>query len=320
VILVINTECNRSCSYCFEGQIREEKKENMSLDTIFQVLEFSNNPVYTIMGGEPTLHPELLQILDLVNTVNTGFNPSLITLLTNGLGNIELSKEIAKKIKCTGLNLNHLDFYTNEEYEKLIKNIEIFSNKTFLTLTVTITDPKDDFTLLYDILKSNLGRNILYLRIAISSPGYKFSNLFPKEFSQEYGEAYLKIIETCHKINPIIRYLNECSINLCLMEKNIYDKLKNKVLNFKLECYGNFDFFPDHSSHWCFACEGIPELTIENIFKYQNETILEAEFFKRQTKFNNKLGVQCNYNECKEIECLGPCVAYNYYRKKNDTI
>ena len=84
--LRITSTCDQYCSHCMQNS-GPKRKEVMSLDTFKKSIDFifeTNTDTINISGGEPTLHPYLLDMLDytLKKEVNCG---RLITLITNGL-------------------------------------------------------------------------------------------------------------------------------------------------------------------------------------------------------------------------------------------
>jgi sulfatase maturation enzyme AslB (radical SAM superfamily) len=313
---LINNVCNRNCSYCFEGDFTKAAPQWMSLETVRQVLDFFTAEAlsrHQILGGEPTLHPQILEIAQLIHK-RSERRPGI---LTNGICDSSLLREILIQTGAFfAFNLNTRDSYTDAEFSALLQNMELLTNYAQdLALTVTIADPTDSFDLLYDLLRQKL--NITQVRIAISSPGKDFSNLFPKEFSLEYGRAYLRIVEKCHKLNPRLRFSNECAVNLCLMEAEIYSRLREiEVGHLTTRCnVGNLDILPDLSTHWCFAAEGIPELTIANVLTYPNWWHVQDALNTKKRQLERSLAIECDYTNCNNLNCFGPCVCYNYYRK-----
>ena len=77
--------CNFSCFYCHnEGQLHKQESSFMSLDFIKGLKSFiTKNNVYinelNITGGEPLLHPNLLEIVALLKNVSNN-----LCIITNG--------------------------------------------------------------------------------------------------------------------------------------------------------------------------------------------------------------------------------------------
>lgn len=68
VLFKINSKCNDSCDFCIERKFINAKGDDLSFDEIKKNFEYVNKkfmPDYVIItGGEPTLHPEFLKIVD----------------------------------------------------------------------------------------------------------------------------------------------------------------------------------------------------------------------------------------------------------------
>ena len=159
------------------------------------------------------------------------------------------------------------------------------------------------------------------VRIGVSTPGYGFKNPFPREFSQDYGLAYARLAAAIHRIRPHIQISNECALNGCLVDEATEARLQGTVDNFKLVCRsGNCDILPDFSTHWCYAAHAIPELKIDNIFKYQSLDHVQYELSMAHERLQRSLGSQCEHGTCDRLNCHGPCVVQNYYRKHRERI
>jgi len=323
MLFIINTECNRDCSYCFEGELRQQTPRMMTVEDIHRIARWAGPSAMAsnkVLGGEPTLHPQLLPIMDAIGSYSQ--EPPL--LLTNGVGAPEVMRELAKRPVRFLVNLNHLDAYSGQEQSRLTKNLEIIRDSHFqvLYLSVTITTPEDDFAILFDLLRSPLGERVPAVRIGISTPGYGFKNSFPREFSHDFGAAYVRLATAIHCIRPYIQITNECALNGCLVDKATVASLQGVVDNFQMNCKGggNFDILPDFSTHWCYAADAIPGLRIDNIFKYQSMAHVQYELFMAQERLQRSLGAQCNHNTCDSLACHGPCVVQNYYRKNRKQI
>ena len=322
MLFVINTSCNRDCSYCFEGELRQQTPRMMTVDDIHRLARWagpSHMANNSVLGGEPTLHPQLIPIMEVVGHYSS--EPPL--LLSNGVGDPALMKELAKRPIRFLININHLDAYSDLEKERLTKNLEAIQNGWFqaIALSVTITKPEDDYSFLLDLLRSPIGANVIAVRIGVSTPGYGFKNPFPREFSSGYGMAYARLAAAVHRIRPHIQISNECALNGCLVDEATEVRLRGTVENFKLACVsGNCDILPDFSTHWCYAARAIPELKIDNVFKYQSLNHVQYELFMAHERLQRSLGMQCEHGTCDRLNCHGPCVVQNYYRKNRERI
>jgi len=95
--LNITTVCNRSCSFCPHSwgfKSEDTRQKFMSLETIDRFIElikdYKNN--ITLCGmGEPTLHPQIAEILDKLQVLN-----NKITLITNAYKLNEIKDHLGK--------------------------------------------------------------------------------------------------------------------------------------------------------------------------------------------------------------------------------
>lgn len=132
-IRIINT-CNQFCLHCMQ-QSGPNEKDIMSLETFQNTLEFINSTstkLINISGGEPTLHPELLDFLKLAVKYNKE-----IVLLTNGsylLNNPKLRHEIFililkhknLSIQVTSVKNIYSNFTHQRDFEKELKPLLIY--------------------------------------------------------------------------------------------------------------------------------------------------------------------------------------------------
>ena len=79
--LLITTDCNLACDYCFAGSLRQGHVEReMSLPELEQGLSYLDKDQHEVrlMGGEPTLHSQYAEILRSLKRRDTGwwFSPT----------------------------------------------------------------------------------------------------------------------------------------------------------------------------------------------------------------------------------------------------
>ena len=91
VELEITTLCSRSCLNCDRSIRQAPSIEHMSLEQINRFVEESLDQRWRwkrmgILGGEPTLHPQFFEILDLLKEYKNQFPQCRVELTTNGYG------------------------------------------------------------------------------------------------------------------------------------------------------------------------------------------------------------------------------------------
>ncbi len=78
--LTINRQCNLACYWCYQGKLLSSV-EKMTLDLARELIDLSigmGAQKIILLGGEPTIHPDFLEIVRYCRKVETG-------LLTNGI-------------------------------------------------------------------------------------------------------------------------------------------------------------------------------------------------------------------------------------------
>jgi len=318
MILCITNQCNRRCDFCFEGAFRDGPEQMMSVEDVERICRFARygrayGPGVAVMGGEPTLHPDLLRILAFLRQQNRS---AKIQILTNLLCDEDILRPMTPlAIDCL-VNVGGFPTYSSGEQERVLSNLSLLrENRIFsmVWLAVTITDGEQDFGFLYDLLEADRPKGIRGIRIGISAPGMGFANEFPREFSPSYGAKYLEVVERCHRIRPSLGFANECPVNMCMVPEDIVARLERVVKNLNNPCTGNFDILPDFSTHWCFAFEGVPEMSVENIFRYQEMREVHAVLRSKAVDMDRALDVGCDSRGCSSLGCRGPCLAWRYY-------
>ncbi|HAB59468.1 MAG TPA: hypothetical protein DCE48_01925 [Lachnospiraceae bacterium] len=323
--IVLTNQCNQRCSWCFEGEWKRENKQEMTLEDIERLLHWKkwddgHVPVVYLLGGEPTLHPRLLEIVDLIHE----FNPKMsVFLLTNLTCSQQLLKELVARKVVIFANIDQFEPDNNvANQSKILDNLEYLNKETpegyQYNISATVSTPDKDFEFLYRILQN--GKNKIYnLRLAPSCIGFECRNQFQKNSGNEYYEKVLQVLERCLEIKPNLHLSTECATNGCMISDELYNKLYRMGYKLRFECglpEPNADILPDLSCHWCFAFEKVPELKIDNVLEFSDDINLLDEMYRRYKEFNERNQYYCDPSACDHSECKGGCAALNYYAYK----
>lgn len=127
--IVLNSSCNLSCKYCFAKEILSNN-DFISLDNIIYIVDYlkhSEKKVISLMGGEPTLHPQIISIIEKFRA-----EEFTISLKSNGLWNTKIKEYLSSLPEnelFILLNVNPPSTYSPKEIETLNSNLHHVKNQ-----------------------------------------------------------------------------------------------------------------------------------------------------------------------------------------------
>lgn len=172
-MLQITERCNLHCKHCFVSAINNGKQMDFKVikDKILPRLIKLNVVKVTLTGGEPFMHPQLLDICNLFSDNNIE-----ITICTNGtlVSNNLLSKFITISKLKFNISLDGFSFNSHGQFRQM-KNINEFDNLLFniqnigkigklngLLCTPNSFCKKEEFIQLCQFAKSNNAKYVLF--------------------------------------------------------------------------------------------------------------------------------------------------------------
>lgn len=318
--IILTSYCNLHCPYCFaDNMIKTEDIKNISLDQFKRTLKWIGEDAEEIglIGGEPTLHPQFNEILDIIkNYSNSRRTPHFFTLFTNG---IYLDKYIQNLPPNMGIliNVNQPQAMTTEQYAKMIKNIATLSKMGWcidhgkgrrVTLGCNICQEITNYNFIWDITKAF---NITDLRISVVAPTKKEQLENKEEYYNLMKPIFLnfvkKAIENKVRLHPDCNQIPGCYFS----EEEI--KLFNKVYapterKLYFCCKPVIDISIDFSATSCFGCYQRIDC---NNFKDLEE--LERYMIYKVMAPKIACNNQGKCKTCKKFEflqCQGGCLAF----------
>jgi len=140
--ILLTEKCVRSCPYCFAKEYLKESKENMlsweNLIYITDLFEASNERRLSLLGGEPTLHPDFVDFVMYLN--QRKFNVNVFTSGIMPNKKLEVAKEFLLKISVENLsfvcNYNDPNSSTINETKQIEKFFSTFSKYTSLSFNL----------------------------------------------------------------------------------------------------------------------------------------------------------------------------------------
>ncbi|MBU0730130.1 MAG: radical SAM protein [Proteobacteria bacterium] len=308
--IFITNYCPRKCSFCFAktriGKSSRESSSNFmtreNLRKVMDFLELSNEKQLRLLGGEPTLHPEFLSIVD--EAIGRGFR---VHIFTNGMMPRKVADGLAEhdpeKISFL-CNVSPQAKDTKEQRARVHYALEKFGSH--LQLGVTLTEPEMEYEYLLDYIdRYKLSRHI---RIGIAQPivGAENSHLGTGLY-RETGKFIARMALECEKRDVLLGF--DCGLTLCMFSEEEIGILAKCSEGFKCVCGPIIDIGPDLDVWSCFPLAEVLNTKLEH-FKTRNQI---ASFYNDLLHPYKQLGamgdcVLCKYK--KRNQCTGGCVAH----------
>ncbi len=298
--LMLNNYCNLNCEYCFANQVMEKDKQNISLHNILKVLDFLNKSDLnhiSIIGGEPTLHPEFVEILNILSAQK--FLKSIL-IFTNGIFKNHILDAILKlsDIKKVSILINYNDpqIIREERNKKLLHNLhELAKRNIDLTLGINIYRHNQDYN--YIIEKSKeLGLKNLRWSLVVPN-GVSKADFNVRGYFEGYKAEIIKFLVNCRE-NNIQPHVDCNNIPLCLYDDEEFKKIVFLNNNSISACYPIIDILPDLSVIRCFA---LSEERKAKLLDFKNKKELDEFFIKHIDERYSSLPL---FDECTN------CISY----------
>lgn len=310
--IAITNYCNLTCSYCFANQFKEQQnKHNITFDELNQILNFlSHSNIFNqrigIIGGEPTLHPELSNILNiLINFCEKQKIPYPI-LFTNG---IELSKYLKFFSKIYALiNINEPSTLTQQQQQQIQYNLSILNQLNLLnhiTLGINLYPNIKDIEYIFKLAQQY---NLSEIRCSYTAPNCQIMKNDKNNYYLEGKFIFLKFITLAQQYN--IKVNLDCNkIPLCYFNTNEQNIILQQCNNLMYYCKPTIDILPNFTAISCFGLYNPIDLSIFNNLEEVEHYMYFQEIYPKTIK--NSL-IQCKTcSKFQNFSCQGGCLSFN---------
>lgn len=308
--ILLSRYCNRHCSFCF-AQKRLGKQAAtggetfMSRDNIRKIIETlkrSGDMVLKLLGGEPTLHPEFVEIVQ--EAVDNGFS---VHVFTNGMMPARTADYLA------GLPADQVSLLCNvspqandtpRQKEMVAYTLQKLNTRAKLGITITGFD--DDFDYIIETIdRYKLLRRV---RVGIAQPivGQGNAYLDPSRY-REAGKYIVSLAEKFYKHNILIGF--DCGMTLCMFDEAEIGRLFSISEGLRMLCSPIIDVGPEMDIWHCFP---LSEVMVARHEKFGSRNEMVA-FYHQHTKPYRSIGckpecLQCRFFRTKQ--CSGGCLAH----------
>jgi radical SAM protein with 4Fe4S-binding SPASM domain len=318
----ITSECNLSCQHCFVN--KSQPGRSIPLERALHVFHEAaklNVKRLCLSGGEPLLHP---QIVDIVTSAKKVAAWDII-FITNGFtDDVDLIEKISKQIGCFQFSIDGIDECTHDSIRgagsfRKVMNIVMFLNKIHsnVRITLSFTPHPNNIQQIPDLYKLALKLNADSIHItkpkkpAIQSP-HLFSwnkEFLSIEFRRRVFAEYDKLIKGYLKQKKGLSSFKGTKIPVV---EASFDPSFNLLLPGKRACCGaggNQLFINELGD--CYPCVALvrPEHLLGNVFLEPLEQIYQD---KGVLKFRQSIHID-HIVECSDCSfryfCAGDCRA-----------
>lgn len=221
--LCLTHQCNLRCRHCF---LAAGNKKNNELNIIewkngfSNVLNYIKNPYITISGGEPTVNPDLLELLIFLKSYGSN-----LTLYTNGCN--EINNHIIDLVDAIQISLEGISSKTHDyirgtgSFEKTIKSIiKIPKDKLNLAILIMPHNYKELKTKFKNFIsKYNIDLANVRMSADLENEGRaKTLDLNFQNFFADYAGEVLEFVSSVYNYKPrlILRNMRNCGIGISI--------------------------------------------------------------------------------------------------------
>lgn len=248
--ILITLDCNRSCPYCFL-QLDTATMTLTDAQAIVDLDGFSDLPNVRILGGEPTLHPQFVDVVRLFRR----HNKNLLTVFTNGLFSPDILPELRVHDLLFVINVNSPGLYNIDDWGVIEDNIAQLKHHGFSRiLSKTIDSPDFDYAYLVRLCEEH---DVDAVRWSLAMPGFRRGNSsLSLEDIVDMKERILQFLSDM-LANGVFAF-NDCPLPECVFSKGEVEAvcrafaLPKGLSPLKVgQCDPPFDVFPDLSVRGC---------------------------------------------------------------------
>ncbi|MCP3921600.1 MAG: radical SAM protein [Desulfobacterales bacterium] len=314
--IILTDYCNQSCPYCFAKKMMDGDSKNISIEKYRFAVDYllrNNQKLIGLIGGEPTLHPDFVDLVDYIIK-----NNGIIRLFTNGLigdnNLINHLSNISKDKLHILVNLNDKNFYSKKQITYLNNVFENLNEKIVVGYNIYT----ETFSLEFHqqmINKFNLVKNI---RLGLTSPntGSDEKDFIKNNNISTIANSIMTNVDIVEQDDIMINL--DCGFYMCMFTTEQLGILMQKTMGFNSLCNPIIDIDINLDAHRCFPLTGFAKV---NLKEFDNFDDIIKHFDTRFEGFKifgkNNQCISCKH--LKRKQCRGECFA-RILNNNNDLI
>jgi len=310
--VLFTTYCNRNCSYCFAkgkvdlGRDTGDPLKNLGLPALEKIIQFyklSQLRRFVVLGGEPTLNPDFISLIDRI-TLEPSFKS--IMIFTNGLMPEKVLDYLARhpddRLKIA-MNFNEPNDYSTGQRNHINKILSTLGKR--VGLGINIYKPRQNYDYLINAITSyGLAPHV---RVGLTQPIVDSKNTYAKvEDFNAIAEDLVAFAETAFRKK--ISFSFDCGFQFCMFTLDQHKELLRFGIKFKSVCSPIIDIGPDLSVWRCFPLLNHMGGKLTD-FKGRNGIV---DYYDERYQHLQSMGNRAECPEChyrKNKLCSGGCLA-----------
>jgi len=314
--LLLTYKCNRNCPYCFA----QERLKSLDPDeplfiswknlvTAANYFEEAKDPVITVLGGEPTMHPEFVDIYRYLLA-----RRFTVKMFSNGcMSNEKIEALLAALVP------DRSRFIINVNEERDCADFETKMQQRFFTelgmacsLSFNLFRPDPDMDFLLDIIGEYQLRGRIRLGLAHPIAGEPNDFLRPEQYAG-ISEKIAKFAKRCDHQGVVLSL--DCGFTLCDFTDEQLGTLLRANANLKFRCGPVIDIGPDLNTWACFPLSKLRPQPLEEYPGFAALRKFYAEFIRAETHKRGFTGIYKKCEPCryrKRGQCSGGCRSYAF--------
>jgi radical SAM protein with 4Fe4S-binding SPASM domain len=311
--LAITAVCNQHCAYCFtadylaqlRGTDSEEGRAFLDPASFEKQLDFlarSNIDEVRLLGGEPTLHPDFVALVERARAVSKE-----ITVFSNGLMPPEAVACLAalSTQECTVVvNLNEPHNNGNDSvYSRQLDTMRRLGERAMPGFNIYRTDFRPEFLL--DLVAASGCQPVI--RLGMAQPCLSGANVYLHP--NQYRTVAVKIVRFARMAATTgVKLDFDCGFVRCMFSDADLEALKKASANVGWRCSPILDVDLEGNVFHCYPLAGLARLPLTA--EVDSSTLKQA--FESRTRAYRQAGV---FPECTSCpfkaanECSGGCLA-----------
>lgn len=308
--ILLTDFCNRHCSFCFGGDfIKRTAKAGdfMTMENFEKILPYAienHDKVVTLLGGEPTMHPD---VLDMVHKCReAGLN---VQMFSNGIIPQDVLERLKKETDPewfnVTINYRHPKTAPQQEVEAVENSFRHLGERA--NVGATVYEEDQDLDYLWEAIDNYTLRRVIRLGISAPASAGENDRISPERMSV-YGETIARLAGQCEKRDILLGF--DCGFTPCMFTPDQASRLFESASFPKFErCRFAIDVGPDMSVWPCFP---LLKTVRVPLLDFKNLHALREHFSDALTPYYS-FGMLAECPDCKYFKkekCQGGCIGY----------